>query len=158
MGQTFKGIKYMFFWGGIFSNWYESHFEINGVEYNCGEQYMMHQKAETFNDKDMSEKILQTYSPRIQKQLGRQVKNFNPKKWDLIKYDLVKNGLMEKFNQNPELKTYLLSYKDFQIVEASPEDRIWGIGFYDNEAVKNIENWGENLLGKILTELCSELS
>ena len=158
MEQTFKGVKYMFFWNGIFSNWHESHFEVNGVKYNCGEQYMMHQKAITFNDKEIADKILREYSPRRQKQLGRKVRNFNPKQWDLVKYELVKNGLREKFNQNPELKRYLLKYKDFQIVEASPEDRIWGIGFYDNEAIQNFENWGENLLGKILTELATELS
>ena len=111
----------------------------------------------TFNDKEIANKILREYSPRIQKQLGREVRNFNPQKWDLVKYELVKSGLREKFNQNPELKRYLLKYKGFQIVEASPEDRIWGIGFYDNEAIQNIQNWGENLLGKILTELATEL-
>lgn len=158
MEQTFKGVKYKFFWNGIFSNWHESNFEINGIKYNCGEQYMMHQKAITFKDKEIANKILCEYSPRRQKQLGRQVRNFNPQKWDLVKYELVKNGLREKFNQNSELKRYLLKYKGFQIVEASPEDRIWGIGFYDSEAIQNIENWGENLLGKILTELATELS
>lgn len=158
MEQTFKGLKYMFFWNGIFSNWHESNFEVNGVKYNCGEQYMMHQKAITFNDKEIADKILREYSPRRQKQLGREVRNFNSNQWDLIKYELVKKGLREKFNQNPKLKKYLLKYKNFQIVEASPEDRIWGIGFYDNEAIQNIQNWGENLLGKILTELAAELS
>lgn len=158
MEQTFKGVKYIFFWNGIFSNWYESHFEVNGIKYNCGEQYMMYQKAMTFNDKEIADKILCECSPRRQKQLGREVKNFNPKKWDLVKYELVKKGLREKFDQNIELKRYLLKYKEFQIVEASPEDRIWGIGFYDNEAIQNIQNWGENLLGKILTELAVELS
>jgi predicted NAD-dependent protein-ADP-ribosyltransferase YbiA (DUF1768 family) len=54
--------------------------------------------------------------------------------------------------------SYLLNYKDFEIVEASPEDRIWGIGFYAENAISNFDKWGENLLGKILTELCIEFS
>jgi ribA/ribD-fused uncharacterized protein len=158
MEQTFKGIKYMFFWDGIFSNWYKSPFKINGVKYNCGEQYMMHQKSLTFDDNETASKILIESSPRWQKRLGREVKNFNPSVWDSVKHDLVKTGLREKFNQNPVLKSYLLKYKGYQIVEASPEDRIWGIGFSEFDAIENIDHWGENLLGKILTELATELS
>jgi len=148
----------MFFWNGVFSNWHESHFEVDGVKYNCGEQYMMHQKAMTFNDQETANKILQAQSARRQKELGREVRNFNLAKWDLVKYELVKKGLREKFNQNPQLKKQLLKYKGFQIVEASPDDTIWGIGFFECEAIQNIKNWGENLLGKILTELTLELS
>jgi ribA/ribD-fused uncharacterized protein len=125
--------------------------------FNCGEQYMMYQKAITFGDNETANKILKELSPRKQKELGRQVKNFNPKVWDSLKYIIVKNGLTEKFNQNPEFKDYLLKYKGYVLVEASPYDRIWGIGFYDYEAIQNIDNWGENLLGKILTELAMEL-
>jgi ribA/ribD-fused uncharacterized protein len=157
MEQTFNGKKYKFFWNGIFSNWYSSNFEVDGIKYNCGEQYMMYKKAITFNDTEIAYKILHEDSPKKQKQLGRLVKNFNPKKWDIIKYELVKNGLREKFNQNPELKEYLLKYKDYQLAEASPYDRIWGIGYLDKDAIRNIQNWGENLLGKILTELANEL-
>jgi hypothetical protein len=158
MEKIFNGVKYMFFLNGIFSNWYESHFEIDGVEYSCGEQYIMYQKAMMFNDKEAANKILNAYLPRKQKQLGREVRNFNPERWDLVKYELVKKGLREKFNQNPKLKRYLLDYKGFIIAESSPDDRIWGIGYYDDDAIHNIENWGENLLGKILTELAAELS
>jgi ribA/ribD-fused uncharacterized protein len=71
-------------------------------------------------------------------------------------YELVKKGLREKFSQNIELKKILLSHKQFVIVEASPFDRIWGIGYGNKDAINNINNWGENLLGKILTELANE--
>ena len=132
-------------------------FIVDGVEYNCGEQYMMHQKALHFNDNESANKILNTSSPKLQKQLGREVRNFSADKWDVVKYDIVKKGLKEKFNQNIKLKEYLLKYHNYVIVEASPYDRIWGIGYYDYDAINNINNWGENLLGKILTELSSEL-
>ena len=60
MRQTFNGINYMFFWGGMFSNWYisDDQFTVDGITYNCGEQYMMYQKAMTFNDKETAKKIL----------------------------------------------------------------------------------------------------
>ncbi len=157
MEATHKNIKYKLFWNGLFSNWHECYFTDNNIMFNCGEQYMMYQKAITFGDNETANKILKELSPRKQKELGRQVKNFNPKVWDSLKYIIVKNGLTEKFNQNPEFKDYLLKYKGYVLVEASPYDRIWGIGFYDYEAIQNIDNWGENLLGKILTELAMEL-
>jgi hypothetical protein len=117
----------------------------------------MYSKALTFGDKESAEKILKEYSPRVQKKLGREINNFNEVIWDSCKYNIVKKGLIEKFKQNSELREYLLSYKGFSIIEASPVDRIWGIGFSSNDAISNINNWGENLLGKILTELSNEM-
>ena len=157
MIQEHNGVKYKFFWSGIFSNWYISDFTVDGITYSSGEQYMMYQKAMTFNDIETAEKILDEILPNVQKFLGREVRNFDPTVWNKVKYKLVKKGLKEKFSQHENLKAYLLKHKDCQIVEASPEDRIWGIGFYANLAIDNIDNWGENLLGKILTELAQEI-
>jgi len=157
MIQIYKNIKYKFFWGGKFSNFYPSEFTINNITFNCGEQYFMYQKAITFNDIESANKILLTETPNKQKALGKKIKNFDSKIWDKCKYQLIKRGLIEKFNQNLDLKKYLLEHKDCIMVEASPYDRIWGIGFTDIEAIKNFDNWGENLLGKILTELSNEL-
>lgn len=148
---------YKFFWGGPFSNWYPSEFKVNNVTYNCGEQYMMHQKAILFNDEETARKILRATHPREQKKLGREVKNYNNDVWDKNRYDIVKKGLKEKFQQNEELKNELLKYKGWNIVEASPEDSIWGIGFHQNDALKNKNKWGLNLLGKILSELSNEI-
>jgi hypothetical protein len=149
--------KYKFFWNGKFSNWHPSEFVIDGITFNCGEQMMMYKKAILFNDFETAEKILAEPHPRNQKKLGREVKNFNKLTWDDMCYDLVKDGLREKFNQNPDLKEYLLKYKGYTIVEASPEDAIWGIGFGEWEALDQIDNWGKNYLGKICTELANEL-
>ena len=159
MRQTFNGINYMFFWGGMFSNWYisDDQFTVDGITYNCGEQYMMYQKAMTFNDKETAKKILDEIVPSEQKKLGRLVKNYHDSTWNRVRYNIVKRGLFAKFSQNENLKEYLLKYKGYQIVEASPYDRIWGIGYYEQDAINNINNWGENLLGKILTELAQEI-
>jgi len=150
--------KCYFFWGGPFSNWATSFFTVGGFEYNCGEQFFMHQKAITFKDYDTAGKILREGDPREQKALGRTIKGFVPEVWDNVKYEIVKHGLRQKFLQNEDLKEFLISHKSDYIVEASPEDRIWGIGYFEKDALKNRDNWGENLLGKILTELALEIS
>ena len=152
-----KGVNYHFFWGGIFSNWYISDFEVDGVVYDCGEQYMMHMKALTFKDYKTADEIMEECVPSEQKKLGRKVKNYNDAVWNKVRYDLVKKGLREKFTQNPESKKHLLNFKNRQLVEASPFDRIWGIGYNSQDAIANIDNWGENLLGKMLTELAQEI-
>lgn len=157
MIRKHNGIKYMFFWGGCLSNWYISPFVVNGIEYNCGEQYMMHQKAILFDDKQTASEIMKAYVPKKQKELGRKIKNFDTVVWDSVKYNIVKAGLLEKFKQNEDLKLFLSANKGCQMVEASPFDRIWGIGFNEMDAIDNINMWGENLLGKILTEISKEI-
>ena len=155
--MLYNGVDYYFFWGGIFSNWYVSDFEVDGVVYNCGEQYMMHMKALTFKDYDTADEIMEECVPSEQKKLGRKVKNYNDAYWNKVRYDLVKKGLREKFTQNLNSKKHLLKFKHCQFVEASPFDTIWGIGYNSQDAIANINNWGQNLLGKILTELAQEI-
>lgn len=118
---------------------------------------MMHMKAKLFNDRKSERLILNSNEPKEQKKLGRKVIGFDSSKWNEVKYDLIKKGLREKYNQNPDLKELLTKNNDCIFVEASPYDRIWGIGFNENTVPLNINNWGENLLGKILTELSNEL-
>lgn len=149
--------KYHFFYKSKLSNWNMSTFTVDGITYNCGEQYMMYQKAITFNDTNTAKLILESTSPREQKNLGRQVKNYDDSIWSQIRFDVVKKGLKERFKQNPILKEELLKHKGKELVEASPIDRIWGIGYDEDNAIQNFNDWGENLLGKILTELITEL-
>ncbi len=147
--------KYTFFWNGPFSQWEPSNFRIDGVTYNCAEQYMMVQKALAFNDFDSADQIRATHSPSIQKAIGRQVKGFNAGIWSSISRDVVFRGNCAKFSQNPELMGYLMETEETLIVEASPFDRIWGIGL-DESAAKKItpDKWmGLNWLGQVLTEV-----
>ena len=69
--------------------------------------------------------------------------------------DIVVEGNKAKFGQNPELKEYLLSTDDAILVEASPYDKIWGIGLDRDTAINGkVEDWkGENLLGCALMEV-----
>ena len=93
---------------GYLSNWYLSEFNINGIKYSSMEQYMMYQKAICFNDKETSQKILQTDNVGKIKALGREVKNYNDTVWNGLRQIVVYDGLLEKFRQNNELREKLL--------------------------------------------------
>lgn len=153
-----KTTRFDFFWGGPFSNWSPSEFILDGITYNCVEQYMMYQKAITFGDDKTAANILAESSPREQKALGRLVSNYDDAVWSSVRYEIVKKGLREKFVQNKYFLNYLLTKKGLIIVEASPKDSIWGIGYNENNAINNYDTWGQNLLGKMLNELLIELS
>jgi len=150
-------MKYKLFLKNEFSNWFPSIFTVDGVTFNCGEQYMMYSKAMYFNDIVTAEKILKCKQPFDQKRLGREVKNYNDKAWNKVRYEIVKRGLREKFTQDDNLRKYILSHKGYQMVEVNPKDNIWGVGYSKFDALDNIDNWGQNLLGKILTELSQEI-
>lgn len=145
--------KYYFFWNGYFSQWDISPFIIDGVTFNCCEQWMMFSKASVFKDKETAMQILREESPRKQKALGRQVANFNADHWNKVARDLVYIGNMAKFQQNIGYLNELLSSGDMIIVEASPYDNIWGIGFDEEHALDNIEKWGTNWLGEVLMKV-----
>lgn len=151
--------KYVFFWGEYPSQWYQSKMVIDGVEYNCCEQYMMHQKALHFGDIEIAEEIMKTKHPADQKKLGRKIKNFDKNSWDKVNLQIVYKGNYAKFTQNEELKNDLLATYDRLFVEASPEDMIWGIGLHEND--RNVDNplfWkGQNLLGWAITLVKQEI-
>ena len=155
--------SYTFFWldnekYGEFSNWFERAFVIDDFKYFCVEQYMMAQKAKMFHDADNYTKILRANTPKGCKWLGKQVKPFDNKAWDAVKYDIVKRGNRAKYEQNSDLKELLLSTGNSIIAEASPKDKVWGIAMdAETAAVKDPSEWsGQNLLGKILMELREE--
>ena len=161
MKSTKSREDFVFFWRHIgyleacFSQWYPSDFMIDGIRYNCAEQYMMAEKAAVFGDKAIWYEIMACDNPEVIKKLGRRVGNFSPELWDAICRDIVKRGNIAKFSQNPELKKIQLSTGDKIIAEASPYDRIWGIGLdADDPDACCPELWkGENRLGFILMEV-----
>ena len=165
-----KKNKYIFFWGhtpskdeeikkSCFSQWWKSEFWVDVDNYCCMEQYMMSEKARLFGDEEIREKIMKSADPREIKALGRLVKNFDDSLWNRVKYSIVLTGNYYKFMQNEELKKFLLSTGDKVLVEASPYDRVWGIGMgASNENIEKPEMWrGENLLGFALMEVRDEI-
>ena len=150
---------YHFFYGGPLSQWYPSDFIIEGKKFNTAEQFMMYSKAILFNDDFIAHKIRTTDDPHKQKALGRMVKNFDKQKWNLVAREIVYIGNYAKFTQNHEVLKYLLDIKEKLIVEASPYDKIWGIGLDEVSAAKTPKSqWkGKNWLGVVLTRVRDSL-
>ena len=142
-----------------FSQWHKSEFIVDGVKFNSAEQYMMYGKALLFGDTEVADKILKSNNVREQKQLGRQVMNFNKETWDINAIDIVYKGNKNKFTQNLDFQNLLISTKGKTIVEASPTDKVWGIGLLETDPKANsIFDWqGKNWLGIVLTELREEI-
>ncbi|SEL84266.1 hypothetical protein SAMN04487910_3440 [Aquimarina amphilecti] len=166
-----KSLKYLFFWGhtpnkdgsigkSCFSQWWNQFFTVEGIVYKTAEHWMMAEKARLFKDIEILNEIIDCNQPMEAKQLGRKVRNFDPKIWDAHKYEIVKQGNYHKFSQYEEQKQFLLNTKKRIIVEASPRDRIWGIGMGQaNEKAQNPNLWrGQNLLGFALMEVRDMLS
>jgi ribA/ribD-fused uncharacterized protein len=157
--------KHIFFWGEWPSNWYKCYFKVkqDGKEYDFfnSEQYFMWMKAITFGDETTALRILmEGKNPKMAKTLGRLVKNYDDKKWNEIRYQIMVNANYYKYSQSEELKELLLNpeFDDKHFVEASPLDGIWGIKCGETEALDDKSNWnGLNLLGKALDEVREKL-
>lgn len=154
---------------GYMSNFYETTFTDNSDPNNvltfcCTEQYLMYHKCLTFNDNCESNKallnqIMGETSPYKIKKFGRQVKNYDDDVWNAIRYNVMLNGIRLKFNQNNVIKQKLIQTGNKVLYEASPTDKIWGIGFTANDAIGRDKTlFGRNLLGKALMEIRSELN
>jgi ribA/ribD-fused uncharacterized protein len=118
---------------------------------------MMYHKALLFNDATIGNEILEAKHPAQVKKLGRAVRDFTDEKWNESRYSIVVRGNMLKFTQNEHLKSQLLATGDKILVEASPRDRIWGIGRGAKNAMEYRDSWGLNLLGKALMDVRKNL-
>jgi ribA/ribD-fused uncharacterized protein len=112
----------------------------------------MYQKAILFRDHEIAQQILMTDTPLAAKRLGRAVRGFDPKVWGAKCEDVVLRACLMKFHQNPAFRSFLLGLGNSAIAEASPRDRIWGIGMgQTNPLAKDPTKWkGANLLGRVL--------
>ena len=147
------------FWDGIYSNFYPCKFKVGGVNFVTSEQYFMYIKASHFGDKEIAHAILNESNPLYCKQMGRSIANYNEASWDVVRYEIMRDACYAKFSQNEDLKHMLLSTGDKILVEASPYDKIWGIGRYEDDPKSlNQSTWkGKNLLGEVLMEVREKL-
>lgn len=153
--------RFEFFWksDSPFSQWYKKGFKIKGKSFNCAEQYMMYMKAVLFEDEKIAAKILVSNNPREIKDLGRKVKNFDKYKWESQCKKYVYDANYAKFTQNTTLKEALLETGSRILVEASPYDKIWGIGLSEEDPRSKVRSkWqGKNWLGEVLTQVREDI-
>lgn len=158
-------VKFLHFWGhqparngqitqSCLSQWWLSSFKIDDVIYSTAEHWMMAEKARLFGNEDLRQRIIACTSPGEAKALGRMVENFDEESWVTHRQAIVLEGSIQKFTQNPELRTFLLNTGNRVLVEASPVDPIWGIGLAaDDPRASDPGRWkGLNLLGFALME------
>jgi ribA/ribD-fused uncharacterized protein len=163
-------VDYLFFWGHqpprdgsigktCMSQWYEAAFSVENTRYPTAEHCMMAEKARVFGDEAARQRILAARTPAEAKKLGRTVRGFDEATWTAQRFDIVVRANVAKFSQNVALSAFLEATGDKVIVEASPVDRIWGIGVAaTDEAAQRPDRWrGLNLLGFALMEVRSTL-
>lgn len=121
---------------------------------------MMYKKAMLFGDREIACEILEATHPREHKELGRKVRGFNEQVWNENRLQIMVDGCKAKFSQNPEMLVQLIETGNRQLVEASPYDRIWGIGMKDNDprATDPTQWQGLNLLGVALMDVRAQLA
>ena len=140
---------------GCLSQWWESAFTVDGVTYRTAEHWMMAGKARLFGDAEGLATVLATTNPGAAKAAGRKVRGFDEQVWSKARYPLVVEGNRAKFGQHPDLAEFLRRTGHRVLVEASPYDRIWGIGLgAANPSVAHPLRWkGLNLLGFALMDV-----
>lgn len=156
---------------GQFSNFFPCEFEVDPKEINLylnissdntgdlkikvfnSEQAIMYLKAILMQDLETALLIKQESLPFKCKALGRKVKNFNFDLWDSWREEIAVYVLKQKFESSSELKTLLLNTGTSTLVEASPRDKIWGIGISTKDAIAGGEWKGQNLLGQYLMKV-----
>jgi|SRR5579872_10861 len=146
----------------IFSQFYQCEFTDpkTNKTYSSAEQWMMYHKALFFDDAETAEHIMQLSDPTQIKNLGRHVRNFDDTLWNTRKFEFVVQGNYLKFSQNSSFLSRLKATGNKTLAEASPTDKIWGIGLSKEEAVDiNPIDWpGQNLLGLALMRVREMLS
>ena len=163
--QQDKAFKYLYFWGhrprkddligkSCLSQWFAAGFTHEGLHYPTAEHWMMRNKALTFNDQTIAAAILANPDPRAAKAFGKKIADYDYKTWYNVKHEVVKQGNILKFGQNPTLNDFLLATDAIILVEASPNDAMWGIGMSATDAERvSPEDWkGTNWLGWCLME------
>ncbi|MEW2422798.1 NADAR family protein [Streptomyces nigra] len=163
--RTGARVKYLHFWGhrplpdgrvgaSCLSQWWPSPFTVDGVRYATAEHWMMAGKARLFRDAEAERLVLAAEHPAEAKKAGRLVRGFDDAVWARERFRIVVEGSVHKFAAHPELRGFLLGTGERVLVEASPLDRVWGIGLAaTDQGAGDPERWkGPNLLGFALME------
>ncbi|MEU1886724.1 NADAR family protein [Micromonospora sp. WMMD987] len=158
-------VRYLCFWGhrprrdgtvgqSCLSQWWPAAFTVDGRHFRTAEHWMMWRKAQLFDDTEAGERVLAAGHPQQAKAIGREIRRFDPAVWEAERYPVVLAGSLAKFGQHADLRAYLLGTGDRVLVEASPVDRVWGVGLAaDDPRAEDPARWrGLNLLGFALME------
>jgi ribA/ribD-fused uncharacterized protein len=142
-----------------FSNFYETKFTLDGVEYNSAEHAYQAIKAKTFGDEEHFKKIVKAKSAQSAKSFGKKVAGYNEELWAAKKDETMKSVLRAKFTQNLDIRKKLMETGEKVLANSDSRDKYWGTGTSASTTMaKDPSKWkGENKLGKFIMELRAEL-
>lgn len=152
---------HIYFYGGVFSNFAYCPSGVSVaigdelIAFRTSEHAFMALKAHEFGDTDAIEQLKEAVRPSDAKHIGRTVRNFDNDRWSEVRYDAMKAALLAKFTQNENHQRTLLETGNKILVEASPSDRVWGVGLeIGDRRLYSERTWqGQNLLGQCLIEV-----
>jgi ribA/ribD-fused uncharacterized protein len=150
---------HVYFYSGqeIYSNFHRCQFKdpTSGLTFHSTEQAFMWYKGQFFNDVEACMKIEKETNPPMAKALGRTVQGYNEKAWECVRLGFMTYVNLLKFEQNADFKKDILSTGSRILVEASPYDRVWGVGLTaDDDRILDKNLWtGRNLLGVALMKV-----
>ena len=124
---------------GYLATYSPNGFILDDVFYKTSEHYYQSKK---FNDKNISDKIINANTPKEASYIGRDRSNKPIKLWRLVKCDVMFEAVIYKFLANLELRNKLLNTGNEEIIEETTKESFWGCGILKN---------GYNNYGKILS-------
>jgi hypothetical protein len=163
----------------VFSQFHRAPFTTNGTTYWCNEQYYQACKAKVIakykcerrqNKKPNNAKTtcdsLRDYIMREKTSALRiagmardyVLEGAAKTEWESQQKQVLYTANYCKFKQNYDERAWLIRTGNAELVEASPSDRVCGIGYDKTTAEKNRHDWGTNLLGLSIERVRSELN
>ncbi|HEX6778664.1 MAG TPA: NADAR family protein [Ktedonobacterales bacterium] len=126
---------------GCFSNFSAHGFELDGLWWPTSEHYFQAQK---FAGTPHVEEVRRAQSPKQAAMRGRSRARPLRADWEQMKDEVMRRGVLRKFETHADLRAVLLGTGNEEIVENAPGDYYWGCG---------ADGSGKNRLGQILMEV-----
>ena len=108
-----------------------------GKKFISVEQYFMFHKARFSDDSTTADAIMATDDAVQAKTLGKNIANFDPKRWREVCDSYMYSGVKAKFEQNQDLLACLKGTDAQVLVEANSNDVYWSCGL----SLENHDLW-----------------
>ena len=141
------------------SNFYPSSFIHEGVQYISSEQLIQANKAKLFGDTETYNEILCCTTSLECKNLSKQIRNVDEKKWEEEALNACLPGIRAKFYQNTNVMDMLVNKTGIKRIVECASDRLWGTGvpLGDPDCLDPTKWISQGILGQILEYIRDEV-
>lgn len=144
---------------GEFSNQYPAPFTYRGIRFETVEQFLYYMRAVFGRSRATADKILACGgdSAALSKTSKKQLLLEN-NSWEIVRPQMMRIGMRQKFLQNPDLRKKLLS-TGFRLLVEMPKEGFFERLFQGNEEwIRDPGKWkGRNTAGKALMQVRTDL-